>query len=46
MKWLQTTLLNTVMFLALAGFFSGLVIDTWQTALMAALVFGLSLIHI
>ena len=41
MKWLQTTLLNTVMFLALAGFFSGLVIDTWQTALMAALVFGI-----
>lgn len=40
MKWWQRLLANTIIFLALAGFIEGFVIDTWGTALMAAAVFG------
>lgn len=40
MKWFQNIIINTLMFLALAGFFSGLIINSWVTALMAALVFA------
>ncbi|WP_208560904.1 phage holin family protein [Marinilactibacillus kalidii] len=44
MKWWQRILANTVIFLALAGFLSGFQIATWQTALIAAVVFaGLNL---
>ena len=38
MKWLQTTLLNTVMFLALAGFFSGLVFGILNAIIKPILV--------
>mgnify|MGYP001940127349 CR=1 FL=1 len=40
MKWWQTILINSVMFLALAGFFSGFIIDSVWTAIMAALILG------
>lgn len=40
MKWWQTILVNSVMFLAFAGFFSGFVIDSVLTAIMAAIIFG------
>lgn len=40
MKWWQTILLNSVMFLALAGFFQGFMIESIFTAVVAALLFG------
>ena len=41
MKWWQRILANTIIFLALAGFLNGFIIQTWQTALIAAAVFSL-----
>lgn len=40
MKWWQSILVNSVMFLALAGFFSGFIIDSVVTAIFAAVLFG------
>ncbi|MCD8506424.1 MAG: phage holin family protein [Alkalibacterium thalassium] len=40
MKWWQRILANTLIFLALAGFLQGFQIDSWGTALIAAVVFG------
>lgn len=41
MKWWQKILANTLIFLALAGFFNGFNISSWQSALIAAAVFAL-----
>lgn len=41
MKWWQRIIVNTLLFLALAGFFSGFRIDTLLTAVLAAVVFGI-----
>lgn len=41
MKWWQRILANTIIFLALAGFLGGFYIDSWATALVAAVVFGI-----
>jgi len=41
MKWWQRILANTIIFLALAGFLSGFTIESWSTALIAAVVFGI-----
>jgi len=41
MKWWQRILVNTLLFLALAGFFSGFQIDTLFNAVLAAFVFGI-----
>lgn len=44
MKWWQKILANTIIFLSLAGFLEGFIIETWMTALVAAIVFaGLNL---
>lgn len=40
MKWWQTILINSVMFLAFAGFFSGFMIESVLTAVLAALILG------
>lgn len=40
MKWWQRILANTLIFLALAGFLQGFQIDSWGTALIASVVFG------
>jgi len=40
MKWWQRLLINTLTFLALAGFIGGFYIDTWFTAVIAAVIFG------
>lgn len=40
MKWWQRILANTLIFLALAGFLQGFQIDSWVTALIAAVVLG------
>lgn len=41
MKWWQRVLLNTIIFLILGSFLDGVRVDNWQTALLAALMFGL-----
>jgi len=41
MKWWQRILVNTLLLLALAGFFSGFQIETMFTAVLAAFVFGI-----
>lgn len=41
MKWWQKVLLNAVVFLALASFLDGVVIDNWITAILAAVMLSL-----
>lgn len=41
MKWWQRVLLNTVLFLILGNFLDGVVVDNWQTAVLASLMLGL-----
>lgn len=41
MRWWQRVIVNSIMFLALAGFFSGFVIESVMTAIFAAVVFGI-----
>jgi putative membrane protein len=41
MRWWQKVILNTLIFLVLANFLNGVHVDTWVTALIAAVVLSL-----
>lgn len=41
MKWWQRVLLNTVLFLVLANFLDGFNVDTWTSAVLAAVILSL-----
>ena len=41
MKWWQRVLLNSVIFLALANFLDGVTVDSWITAILAAVMLSL-----
>lgn len=41
MKWWQRVILNTVLFLVLANFLDGFSVDTWTTAVLAAVILSL-----
>ncbi len=41
MKWWQRIVLNTVIFLVLANFLDGFRVDTWTTAVLAAVILSL-----
>ena len=41
MKWWQRVLLNTVLFLVLSKFLNGFSVDSWTTAIVAAVILSL-----
>lgn len=41
MKWWQRVLLNTVLFLVLSNFLNGFSVDSWTTAIVAAVILSL-----
>lgn len=41
MRWWQRLIVNTILFLALAGFFSGFYIDHLLTAIIASIIFSI-----